>query len=158
MYNTYNSTSNAHALTRRDFRAEPKPVRRSNLATDTEQLNEYMGFFEKHPNPQKWQLKMHLKENDEWMRMLDGRINDCEHIIALANIAEVDEETVQKAHKLLAEALGLRIRMKGHRQEVLYRLNETEQPFSGKREYRMRTLQSTFGNTITIEDGAMVFH
>lgn len=94
------------------------------------------------------------------MRMseLDNRINDCAHIIVIASFAEVDEKTLKQAYEILADALGTRLRLKSHRQECLYKLNNTSQPFEGLREYRVRTLHEPFGRVVTVENGAMIFH
>lgn len=157
MYNTYNATSTARKLPKRESRT-PKVVRISNLKSDAKAIREYLKFFEKFPNATVWQIRKHLEENDVWMSLLDNRINDCEHIIALNALAAVDAKSVQKAHDLLSDALGTRIQLKRHRQECLYRMNNTSQPFDGPREYRVRTLQEEFGKTVIIEDNRVVFH
>ncbi|MBQ6105695.1 MAG: hypothetical protein IJL03_07085 [Lachnospiraceae bacterium] len=159
MYTIFNATSVARkedVVT--TFRPEPKPVRESNLKNDAIEIEKYLRFLKKNPNPTAWQIRKHLKENDMWMSVLDNRINDCEHIIALATFADVDEETLKQAHEILTDALGTRMRLKGHRQECLYKLNNTSQPFEGLREYRVRTLHEPFGRVVTVENGAMVFH
>ena len=156
MYNEYNNTSSARAM--QPYKRVPKQVRVSDLANDSKKINEYLRFFEKNPNPSREQIQNHLKENDIWMSMLDNRINDCEHIIALNELAPADEELVHKAQEILSGTLGIRILLKRHRQECLYRMNNTKQPFDGIREYRVRTLKKEFGNVITIEDGKVVFH
>ncbi len=154
MYNELNNNDTRE----KQYKRERKPVRMSDLVNDAKEISEYIRFFEKNPKADKWQIHKHLLENDVLMSLLDNRINDCEHVIAMKGLAVVDEETVRKAHEILAETLELRIRLKRHRQECLDRIRDSKQPLDGDRKYYVRTLKKEFGNAITIEQGRAVFH
>lgn len=152
----YSNESTARTMPNRATVTRIKPRPASHICGDAKKISEYLQFFDRNPNWNRLQLQKHIEECPHWMSMMDNRINDCEHIIALATISEAEESTVAKAHELLTEALGFRIRLKAHRQECLDKMRNRETVLDGRREYTVRTLHEAFGHIITIEDNRMV--
>ena len=135
-------------------RLKERPV--SHITGDAKKITEYLRFLEQNPNATRLQLQKHVDECGHWISMMDHRINDCEHFIALSTISETKPELVARAHELLTESLGFRIRLKAHRQECLDRLLNKETVLNGEREYHVRTLHEAFGHVITIENNLLV--
>lgn len=136
------------------MRIKPRPA--SHICGDAKKITEYLRFFDRNPSWNRMQLQKHIDECAFWMSLMDHRINDCEHVIALSSLAEPDPATVSKAHELLTEALSFRIQLKSHRQECLDKMRNKETVLDGEREYTVRTLHEAFGHVITIVDNRMV--
>lgn len=141
-----------------NWREEKKKVCMVSTKEDAANIRKAIGWLDRHPNAAPGEIAKHIEDCKAYMQLLDNKIQDCEHVIALGSVAKCNRKEYETAVERLTETLGLRLEYKTHMQKCHDLLDKKEEKLLGPRCYHVRTLQDEFGQLITIEHNRVVFH